>query len=138
MDRFSVHIETQLDNSHSVSVNSSALTGKEALKAIKWVRSRKAELATSSASGLDWKDGVKHQLHAWSQQRGVSRRGFESLQNVAETACLIEAWQDQRTTESFKISENHMVLATRFRIFDQTEWLDRAFNPQWPQHHTAD
>ena len=138
MDRFSVHIETQLEHGHSAPVNSSALTGKEALKAIKWVRARKAELTASSSLGLDWEGGVKQQLHAWAQQRGLSRRAFESIQKVAETACLIEAWQQQRTTESLKISENHMVLATRFRIFDQTEWLDRAFNPQWPQYHTTD
>ncbi|MDO7740311.1 MAG: ATP-binding protein [Flavobacteriales bacterium] len=138
MDRFSIHIETQLDRGPAELSDISALSGKEAIRAISWVRAKKEMLTAPSSLGLDWEPGVKHQLHAWSQQRGVSRRGFESIQHVAETACLIEAWQHQKATESLKISENHMVLATRFRIFDQTEWLDRAFNPQWPQYHTTE
>jgi len=138
MDRFSIHIETQLDRGPAEHSDISALSGKEAIRAISWVRAKKEMLTAPSSLGLDWEPGVKHQLHAWSQQRGVSRRGFESIQHVAETACLIEAWQHQKATESLKISENHMVLATRFRIFDQTEWLDRAFNPQWPQYHTTE
>ena len=112
MDRFSIHIETQLDRGPAELSDISALSGKEAIRAISWVRAKKEMLTAPSSLGLDWEPGVKHQLHAWSQQRGVSRRGFESIQHVAETACLIEAWKHQKATESLKISENHMVLAT--------------------------
>jgi hypothetical protein len=81
---------------------------------------------------------VQDLLQRWSNRHGLSRRGYESLQKVTETICMLEAWRTKKDIASLKITEHQVVMATRFRIFDQSEWLNRAFHPNWPQHRISD
>jgi magnesium chelatase family protein len=138
MDRFAIHIETQLEGSPESSDHAVLYSGRQAITAVQWVRARRLEMAKESSHGFAWSEAMHQQLQLWTHRHGLSRRGFESIQKVAETVCLLEAWRDQKAIDSLKISEDHVVLATRFRIFDQTAWLDRAFNPDWPQYQAPD
>lgn len=134
MDRFAIHIETQFEEAAECIEESSAFRGEKAIQAIQWVRNQKS----SNSTTLEWSTEMKLKLEGWSNRNGLSRRGFKSAQTVAETACLLDAWQNRRTKKSQKISEQHVVIATRLRIFDQTDWLSRAFATSWPHYPSSE
>ena len=134
MDRFAIHIETQCEDSIADAVHEPVYKGQQAILAVQWVRNARQELTHSASHDIGWSKDVQDQLRLWAHRHGLSRRGLESIRKVAETACLLDAWRNEKRIDSLKISEHHLVIASRFRIFDQTTWLDRAFNPNWPQH----
>ena len=134
MDRFAIHIETQLEPVAECTSAVGVFTGKEAIQAIQWVRKQKLSRSTS----LEWSAELNLKLERWSYTSGLSRRGLESARAVADTACLLDAWQSNREKKSHKISENNVVTATRMRIFDQSAWLSRAFAPSWPHYPSSE
>jgi len=138
MDRFAIHIETQLQERNDSIRDRSSMTGKEAIAAVQWVRLQKNKIDCSQAESIPWSNAVQDLLQRWSNRHGLSRRGYESLQKVTETICMLEAWRTKKDIASLKITEHQVVMATRFRIFDQSEWLNRAFHPNWPQHRISD